>query len=284
MTLPTKVLPDAVLNKVKRSKLVYSLGRRVRFRIGSALGARHVEGIPGRCHYNDFMLKSTSPEAVAAYRNSAVQFVGILANALNSVGKTWTDVDRVLEIGCGYGRIIRVLKEHVPPSKIYVSDVIEEGAHFSATEFGVNKMPILEDVKEGYREFFDLIFMLSVYTHTPVDFMHRHVKLVSDALRPNGLCVFATQGPISAKNAEQYSQDWLDKELILKELQEKGYSFQQYPHYYDRYGMTWHTEDYIRETIRKANVPLRFLSYRPAEHDGHQDIFVYQKHADGSSQ
>ena len=37
MTLPTKVLPDAVLNKVKRSKLVYSLGRRARFRIGSAL-------------------------------------------------------------------------------------------------------------------------------------------------------------------------------------------------------------------------------------------------------
>jgi hypothetical protein len=47
-TLSTKVLPDALLNKVKRSKFIYNLGRRARFRIGSALGACHVEGIPGR--------------------------------------------------------------------------------------------------------------------------------------------------------------------------------------------------------------------------------------------
>lgn len=275
--LSTKILPDAVLNNVKRSKLVYNLGRRIRFRIGSALGARHVEGIPGRCHYNDFMLRSTTSEAAAAYQNSAIQFVGILEDTLGSVGRTWEDVGRVLEIGCGYGRIVRVLKERVPPSKIYVSDVIEEGADFSAIEFGVNKMPVLEEVRDGYTEFFDLIFMLSVYTHTPVDFMARHVKLVSDALRPNGLFVFATQGPISARNAEQYSQAWLDKELVLQELWAKGHSFQQYPHYYDRYGMTWHTEDYVRETIQKANVRLRFLNYRPAEHDGHQDIFVYSK-------
>jgi SAM-dependent methyltransferase len=186
-------------------------------------------------------------------------------------------VERVLEIGCGYGRIVRILREHVSPSKIYVSDVIEEGANFAAAELGVNKMPVLEKVQDDYKEFFDMIYMLSVYTHTPMDFMRKHLALVSGALRPDGLFVFTTQGPISARNAEQYSQHWLDKTIVLKELDTFGCSFQQYPHYYEEYGMAWHTEDYVRETIRKAKIPLRFISYGPAEHGGHADVFVYTK-------
>jgi hypothetical protein len=143
MKVSSKILPEPVLNRVKRSKLIYSLGRRIRFRIGSTLGARHVKGIPGRCHYNDFMLRSTSPDDVAAYQSNAVKFVRILESSLSAVGKSWADMECVLEIGCGYGRIVRVLREHVPPSKIYVSDVIEEAANFSAAELGVNKMPII---------------------------------------------------------------------------------------------------------------------------------------------
>jgi SAM-dependent methyltransferase len=226
------------------------------------------------------MLKSTSPDAVAAYQSNAVKFVGILENALSAVGKSWADVERLLEIGCGYGRIVRVLREHIPPSKIYVSDVIEEGANFSASELGVNKMPVLEEVQDGYDEFFDLIYMLSVYTHTPMDFMRKHLELVSRVLKPNGVFVFTTQGPISAQNAEQYSQYWLDKKIVLQDLQTKGYSFQKYPHYYDQYGMAWHTEDLVRKTIQNAKIPLRFIRYGPAEHGGHADVFVYSKEYD----
>jgi SAM-dependent methyltransferase len=223
------------------------------------------------------MLRSTSPDAVAAYQSNAVKFVGILENALSAVGKSWADVERVLEIGCGYGRIVRVLREHVPPSKIYVSDVIDEAANFSAAELGVNKMPLLEKVQGGYDEFFDLIYMLGVYIHMPMDFMRKHIELVSKALKPSGLFVFTTQGPISAQNAEQYSQYWLDKKIVLQDLETNGYLFQKYPHYYDQYGMAWHTEDYVRETIQNAKIPLRFIRYGPAEYGGHSDVFVYSK-------
>jgi SAM-dependent methyltransferase len=277
MKISSKILPETELNWVKRSKLLYSLGRRIRFRIGSALGARHVKGIPGRCHYNDLMLRSTSPADVAAYHSNAAKFVGILESSLSAVGKSWADLERVLEIGCGYGRIVRVLREHVPPSKIYVSDVIEEGANFSASELGVNKMPVLEKVQGGYDEFFDLIFLLGVYIHMPLDFMRNHIELVSRALKPSGLFVFTTQGPICAQNAEQFGQYWLDKKIVLQDLQTKGHSFQKYPHYYDQYGMAWHTEDCVRETIQDAKIPLRFIRYGAAEYGGHSDVFVYSK-------
>ena len=56
LMVPTKVLPATLLDRVKRSPLVYQVARRVRFAVGSMLGARTVPGIPGRCHYNDFML------------------------------------------------------------------------------------------------------------------------------------------------------------------------------------------------------------------------------------
>jgi hypothetical protein len=63
----------------------------------------------------------------------------------------------------------------------------------------------------------------------------------------------------------------------LGELKAKGYSFQKYPHYYDQYGMAWHTEDYVRETIQNAKIPLHFIRYGAAEHGGHADVYVYIK-------
>jgi methylase of polypeptide subunit release factors len=72
-------------------------------------------------------------------------------------GPGWRDIKSCLEIGCGYGRIVRELRREIPPSCISVSDIIDEGARFTAAEFGVRRVPVVEAMGSEYDGSFDLI-------------------------------------------------------------------------------------------------------------------------------
>ena len=130
MNIPTRVLPKDILDSLKRTRPIYTLGRRMRFAFGSRLGARKVPGLSGRAHYNDFMLSSANADHVGSYRRGAQQTVDLLGRSLVEAGRDWDSVQACLEVGCGYGRIVRELRDRLDPSRIYVTDVIAEGARF----------------------------------------------------------------------------------------------------------------------------------------------------------
>lgn len=277
VSLPTKVLPQNMLNTIKRSRPVYAAGRKLRFAIGSRLGARTIPGIGSRAHYNDFMLTSADPELVAEYVSGARQFVGILERSLKEAGKDWRDVQACLEVGCGYGRIIRELRHKLHLSRIFVADVIEEGARFAASEFGVTCMPVLEQAGERYDGRFDLIYLLSVYTHLRRDMIEANLRQVAKALNPGGIVVFSMHGQGSADTAERYAQYWLDKDKMLRTLARNGYFYERYPYYYDEYGLTWMTRAATLNLVAHSAPELELISHNPMDVDNHQDTFVYRK-------
>jgi SAM-dependent methyltransferase len=219
----TKLLPTNVLNSVKRTRLIYQVGRKARFTLGSYMGARYVAALDSRAHYNDFMLSSTSADHLESYRRGAIEFVDILGKSLREAGREWQSVKSCLEIGCGYGRIVRELRHIVPSHAISVCDVIEEGARFTAAEFGVRRVPAVEAMGKEYDEAFDFIYLLSVYTHLPRQMIEDNLARVSKLVKPNGVVVFSMHGKQSAEMAEMYEQYWLDKEKLNAELDRSGF-------------------------------------------------------------
>jgi SAM-dependent methyltransferase len=273
----TKLLPTNVLNTVKRTRLVYQVGRKARFALGSYMGARHVPALASRAHYNDFMLSSTSADHVASYRRGAVEFVGILSRSLREADRELRDIEACLEIGCGYGRIVRELRREISPSAISVCDVIEEGARFTAAEFGVRRVPVVEAMGPEYDRSFDLIYLLSVYTHLPMHMMENNLTRVSALLKPNGVLVFSTHGKQSAEMAEIYEQYWLDKEKLNAELERTGFFYERYPYYYAEYGLTWMVTDEVKKMVANAAPTLDFVAHHPLAVDAHQDVFVFKR-------
>jgi hypothetical protein len=85
--IPTKVLPNNVLDAVKRTRPVYDAARRIRFALGERLGARSVQGLSGRVHYNDFMLASPDAAHVESYQRGAIEFVDILQRSCAEAGR-----------------------------------------------------------------------------------------------------------------------------------------------------------------------------------------------------
>jgi SAM-dependent methyltransferase len=273
----TKVLPRSVLDRVKRVRPVYAAGRRARFALGTRLGARSVPGLRGRVHYNDFMLVSTDAGAVESYRRGAQQFVDILGQSLEEAGRSFASVEACLEVGCGYGRIVRELRDHIPASHIYVTDVIDDAARFVASEFQVTRIPLLEASSPRPDREFDLVYLLSVYTHLPQEMVKTNLRAVTDSLISGGVTVFTIHGQGSAETAERYNQYWLDKGKLLEGLARTGSYYERYPYYDDEYGLTWFTEHAVRRLVEETASELEFVAYHPMLLDGHQDVFVYRK-------
>jgi SAM-dependent methyltransferase len=273
----TRILPQNILNEVKKARPVYTVARKLRFALGERLGSRPVEGLTGRVHYNDFMLTSADPEKVASYRNGATQFVDILQRSATEAGRNWDSLAAVLEIGCGYGRIVRELAKRLPASRISVSDVIDGGARFTAAEFGVQKVPPIEQAGETLNGRFDLIYLLSVYTHLRRDMVAANLRGVTAALKPGGVAVITVHGQGSAETAERYDQYWLDKPRVLQALAQDGYYYERYPYYYDEYGLTWFTRAAFEKLVAETAPELTLVAYHPMDVDGHQDVFLYRK-------
>jgi SAM-dependent methyltransferase len=273
----TKLLPNNVLNTVKRTRLVYQVGRKARFALGSYMGARYIPALASRAHYNDFMLSSTSADHIGSYRRGAVEFVGILGRSLREAGRDWRGIESCLEIGCGYGRIVRELRRELPPSSISVCDVIDEGARFTAAEFGVRRVPVAEAMDTDYDGSFDLIYLLSVYTHLPRHMIESNLAHVSALLKPDGVVVFSTHGRQSAEMAEIYEQYWLNKEKLNAELEKTGFFYERYPYYWAEYGLTWIAAEQVKRMVASTAPRLDFVAHHQLAVDAHQDVFVYRR-------
>ncbi len=270
----TKILPERLLDIVKRSPTLYGWLRSLRWRIGTAMGARNIPGLAGKVHFNDFMLTSSRPPEVEVYRSGAEEFIRLMAGSLNTAGRDWSDVQRCLEIGCGYGRIVRFLVKNIPPDRIYVCDVIEEGAQFCAAEFGVNYLRSNRLARDSGSKKYDLIFLCSVFSHLnhsdAANLWSEIVPILSD----KGLVVLTTHGPDSAAQAEMFGPHWRGrKDVIINELSKNRSYYERYPWYKDDYGMAWHTKEMLVELFDQT-VPsqMELIDYR-----NKIDLYVFRK-------
>ena len=223
------------------------------------------------------MLTSPDPAHVESYRAGALQFVELLGAALGQAGRDFASVEACLEVGCGYGRIVRELRKEIPAERIHVTDVISEGARFAATEFGVTREPPLEQGGATRGARFDLVYLLSVYTHLRRDMVEANLRRVADSLRPGGIVVFTIHGQGSADTAERYEQYWLDKARVKRSLAAEGVYYERYPYYYGEYGLTWFTRETVEAMVEATAPTLERVAYWPMAVDGHQDVFVYRR-------
>jgi SAM-dependent methyltransferase len=264
---------------VKRHQSVHRVARRARFILGCVLPPRRLDGIPGRIHRNDFMLSNASPAEIASYAERAQNVIALIEETLEAAGRTFADVGRWLDFGCGYGRVIRFLVELVPPERIVASDVIEQGAEFCRSEFGVACLPsrsALETVELGR---FDFIYAISVITHLNEENSVAFLRLLGESLAPGGIALFTTHGRWAVEHPELYGLEYKARsQEIAAAVQARGIAYLRYPFVPDDYGMTWHSRAFIETIMERLHegrvAPVLF---KPRGLDGHQDVFAFQR-------
>jgi 2-polyprenyl-3-methyl-5-hydroxy-6-metoxy-1,4-benzoquinol methylase len=127
------------------------------------------------------------------YYDGGERNVSEIESILAALGAPLRDAGSILEFACGHGRLTRHLVRRVSPAKLTVSDIDRSAVDFVARTFGVRGVystrepeQLLHDVR------YDLILVVSLFSHLPIQTWIRWLNRLNDLLLPDGLLVFST--------------------------------------------------------------------------------------------
>jgi SAM-dependent methyltransferase len=208
--------------------------------------------------------------------------VGISAiRCVNSAVEGTGPIRTVLDLPCGYGRVMRFLKVRFPHAIFTACELNPEAVEFCkgrlAAQEGVisNPDPGLISISQK----FDLIWCGSLVTHLEEPKIQELLRFFYEHLQPGGVCVFTTQGERCAQRMEQndyhYGLSQSSVGSILKDYRTTGFGYADYNNS-PEYGITLVS----REKMNAIASPVgawRETLFIPKGWDNHQDVYAFAK-------
>lgn len=157
---------------------------------------------------------------------SAIQCVNLALEAAGSPA-----VNRILDIPCGHGRVLRHLRARFPDAQIDACDLDADGVEFCARQFNANPIlskPELTDAELPHE--YDLIWVGSLLTHVGRPTFQRWMGHLVSRLSPTGVAVFSMHGRYSAVLNETFpyiARDIWDG-VIQPQFEATGYGYADY--------------------------------------------------------
>jgi len=119
-----------------------------------------------------------------------------IRNILHILNRDLSNMKRVLDFGCGCGRVLRWFEDQRGSCKFYGTDINEaaidwcsENLHFAKFSKN-NPLPSLPYPNER----FDLIYGISVFTHLNEDYQKAWLEELQRIIKPKGVLILTTHG------------------------------------------------------------------------------------------
>jgi SAM-dependent methyltransferase len=184
------------------------------------------------------------------------------------------EVRAILDLPCGYGRVLRMLRAEYPEARIVACDLQTGGVDFCARTFGAVPLYSAEDPERiGLEERFDLIWVGSLLTHLDAPGWQRFLALFRRSLAEGGALLFSSHGAACerrvAEQGERYGLAAEDLAAVQRGLRERGFGYADYGPGRG-YGISMASEPFVREAAQRAG--LKLVDYAPAAWDAHHDV------------
>src|ERR1041384_2395959 len=224
--------------------------------------------------YEDGMYKGDG----AHYFNVGLSAIHCIEEALNAA--QITTVNNILDLPCGYGRVLRFLVERFPEARLTACELLPDAVRFCVETFGAVPAYSAYNLKELTLDTrFDLIWCGSLITHLDALRTLDLLEFFARQLAPGGLAVFTTHGDYVAENilarAEFYGLLSQSIPALVAAYRQDGYGYLDYPEA-PGYGVSLTAPAWIRTPARAAG-NLREVYFRARGWDNHQDVFGFVK-------
>jgi SAM-dependent methyltransferase len=179
---------------------------------------------------------------------------------------------RLLEFASGYGRVTRHLRAILPNNSITASDIHPEAVSFIRERLGVEAVvshaePASAEIGSDY----DLIVVLSLFSHLPDRTFGAWLRRLTSALSPEGFLMFTTHGE-AAMQQHPSLKDALDKSL--------GYGFMEMSDQSDLnlsdYGTAIVTPCYVMKKVEEYT-DAKLFSFTSCNWFGLQDEWIIRR-------
>ncbi|WP_435581317.1 methyltransferase domain-containing protein [Amycolatopsis thermoflava] len=188
---------------------------------------------------------------------------------------------RVLDFGCGYGRVLRTFRAAFPDAELVASDIELDGVEHCVRFFGATGLPASVRIEEIPQvSDIDLIWSGSVLTHLDIAAWDALLGYFERALAPGGVAVVTTHGRRVAwrmANGGEYGLTAADHARVLADYRDHGFGYADYPGQ-PGYGISLSTPEWVTGHVLTPR--LRLAGYVEAGWDGHQDVLILVKDAE----
>lgn len=263
-------LPSSVADPVR------SLARRRRTsRALAELRSRGLE-VVATIDPADGMLIPREPEHYFWVGGSALAAV---EQGLVDAGLDADEVRRILDVPCGHGRVLRVLRARWPAAEITACDIDRPAVDFCASTFGAvgiySANPISAVTAPADH---DLAWVGSLLTHLPADRWTEVLAWLRDHVRPGGAVVVTTHGAEAAARmaaGDVYGLAPEDAAEVVRAHAATGFGYAPYPWDAD-YGVSLSSPGWVRGTV-EATGGLEVVSFRETAWADHHDVVALRR-------
>lgn len=230
-------------------------------------GAFHPRGVTGPVHPADQMFSGSHPEH---YQKVGEQGLELIRDAWREIQGAPDGTPRVLDFGCGFGRVLRHLSD-LGPVLLVAADrqraAVDFCQHFLDVE-GIWLRPGRPLSGGPY----DLVWAGSVFTHLPPVSFVDHLQELLDCCRKGGVVLITTHGAGCLDHSDLYPVPLPEAGRARARLNKEGILHIGYP-WEPGYGVTLVDPHWV---IRTASPRGTLLWHRERGWDGHQDVFCFQ--------
>ncbi len=209
------------------------------------------------------------PGFVQSGNSICEDFEGILQTA----GKSLRDFPRILDWGCGCGRVSASLRKRLPSCELHGADIDPEAIAWlqqNYGQFGEFRVFPHRPPTSFADGSIDLVLGLSVFTHLPEDMQFEWLQELTRITAPGGYLILTTSGEANYRNADP---------MIRDVMRTKGFHYSD-PNVFnygrsislpDFYQNAFHSVDYIRREWSKY---FEILEILPTRVQNHQDAVL----------
>ncbi len=219
----------------------------------------------GNIAWGDFHYAKVGIEAV-----SIIKYCFLLKHTSNP--------EKILDFGCGYGRVLRFLKNQYPDASITACEIAEDSVGFCSETFGVYSYLSNADVKYLPKESkYDLIWAGSVFTHLSNKHFKELFNYFMGILNTNGMLVFSTHGRFCELHlrGDGYGLNRWQQHKVYWEYRLLGFGYEDYPGK-NGYGVSINTPAWLMDFLSDYT-EIEIVGYFEKYWDEHQDIVAIQK-------
>jgi SAM-dependent methyltransferase len=219
---------------------------------------------------NDLMYRS-NPDG---YFPAGMSALAVIERAMAASGTA--HVGRILDMGCGHGRVLRALATRFAGAELVACDIDRDGVDYCAEHFGARPVYASTDPSalSLAPDSFDLVWCGSLATHLSFGFWTDHLDRLVELLTGSGVLVFSLHGRFVAHRLRTrsvtYGLDELQIRHVLDGFRLTGFGYVDYQPGAD-YGLSLTAPSWVCRQLEQRR-DLRLIGYEETGWNHHQDV------------
>jgi LmbE family N-acetylglucosaminyl deacetylase/glycosyltransferase involved in cell wall biosynthesis len=233
------------------------------------------------------VIRDISPNDQMFHNDEESHYLSVGQSALNCIkiamlaaGKDGMDIQTILDLPCGHGRVLRTLRSAFPHAQITACDLLRDGVDFCANTFNAIPVYSTEDpdlipIEGG----FDLIWCGSLLTHLTGDRWTGFLDFFNSHLNPEGVLVFSVHGPSCVyairEGRVSYGLEQGQLTKLLEDYDQFGFGYVDYVNTMG-YGISVSSPSWVLSRLETLS-DLRLVEYMEMAWDEHHDVIACMK-------